>query len=94
MGFGRSLEESRGDRAYVYVQLPVTTSYTTLLDSTREVLGLSKGLVADVWTWGQEEAGVRRPAGGWEAWLARGTELHHRLQAELGPDWHIEFKPE
>ena len=30
----RSLEESRGDRTHVYEQLPVTTSYTTLLDST------------------------------------------------------------
>jgi hypothetical protein len=33
VGFGRSLEESRGDRAHVYTQA-VTSSYTTLLDST------------------------------------------------------------
>lgn len=61
--------------------------------SARGLLGLSEGLVADVWTWGQEEDGPR-PAGGWDAWLARGAELRVRLQAELGPDWHIEFKPE
>ena len=59
----------------------------------RELLGLSGRLVADVWACGQEEDSPR-PAGGWDAWLARGTELHVRLKAELGPEWQIEFKPE
>lgn len=57
----------------------------------RDLLGLSRELVADVWTWGQEEDSPVLH-GGWDAWSARGTDLHRRLQAELGPEWEVELK--
>ncbi len=60
--------------------------------AARDLLGLSDDLIADVWTWGQE-GDSSSAQGGWDAWLARGVDLHQRLQAELGPDWDIEFKP-
>lgn len=62
-------------------------------DAARNLLGLSEGLVADIWTWGQEEDSPT-PAGGWDSWLACGIALHVRLQTELGIDWDVEFKPE
>ena len=59
----------------------------------RQLLGLTEELVTDLQTWGWE-GDSPRPRGGWDAWSARGAELHRRLQSELGPDWVAVFKTE